>query len=38
MIENEMLVLHVLLNPGDLGFLTYYVPVHYISGDAVLDS
>lgn len=38
MIENEMLVLHVLLNPGDLGFLTYYVPVHFISGDAVLDN
>ena len=33
MVENEMLVLHVLLNPDELGFFTYYIPVHYLSGD-----
>jgi hypothetical protein len=33
MIENEMMVVHVMLNPEDLGFFTYYVPVHYLSGD-----
>jgi len=33
MAENEMLVLHVLLNPRSLGFFTYYVPVNFISAD-----
>lgn len=33
MVENEMLVLHILLNPGNIGFFTYYVPVHYLSND-----
>lgn len=33
MIENEMLVVHVLLNPEDVGFFTYYIPVHYMSHD-----
>ena len=33
MIENEMLVIHVLLNPEDVGFFTYYIPVHYLSSD-----
>jgi len=33
MVENEMLVLHVLLNPRSLGFFTYYVPVNFISAD-----
>lgn len=33
MVENEMLVLHVLLNPRSLGFFTYYIPVHFISPD-----
>lgn len=33
MVENEMLVLHVLLNPRSLGFFTYYIPVNYISPD-----
>lgn len=33
MIENEMLVVHVLLNPEDVGFFTYYIPVHYLSSD-----
>jgi HUS1 checkpoint protein len=31
MVENEMLVLHVMLNPASVGFFTYYVPVHYLS-------
>ena len=33
MIENEMLVVHVSLNPENIGFFTYYIPVHYISSD-----
>lgn len=33
MVENEMLILHVLLNPDDLGFFTYYIPVHFLSAD-----
>jgi len=33
MVENEMLVLHVMLNPSEVGFFTYYIPVHYISED-----
>ena len=35
MIENEMMVVHVMLNPEDLGFFTYYVPVHYLSDDVM---
>ena len=35
MVENEMLVLHVSLNPGTIGFFTYYVPVHYISSEDI---
>jgi hypothetical protein len=31
MVEQEMLVIHVLLNPASVGFFTYYVPVHYMS-------
>jgi HUS1 checkpoint protein len=31
--ENEMLVVHVTLNPTVVGFFTYYVPVHYLSPD-----
>eukprot|EP00546_Thalassionema_frauenfeldii_P005636 CAMPEP_0178925818 /NCGR_PEP_ID=MMETSP0786-20121207/18145_1 /TAXON_ID=186022 /ORGANISM="Thalassionema frauenfeldii, Strain CCMP 1798" /LENGTH=201 /DNA_ID=CAMNT_0020600785 /DNA_START=564 /DNA_END=1169 /DNA_ORIENTATION=+ len=31
MVENEMLVLHVLLDPASIGFFTYYVPVHFLS-------
>ena len=30
MVYNEMLVLHVLLSPAELGFFTYYVPVHFL--------
>ncbi len=33
MIENEMMVVHVVLNPEDVGFFTYYIPVHYMSPD-----
>ena len=36
MVENEMLVLHVVLDPGSVGFFTYYVPVHYLS-DSQMD-
>jgi len=31
MVENEMLILHVVLNPSVVGFFTYYVPVHYLT-------
>jgi HUS1 checkpoint protein len=37
MVENEMLVLHVLLSPADVGFFTYYVPVHFLSGDDTME-
>ena len=30
-IENEALVLHVILNPSNIGFFTYYIPVHFLS-------
>ena len=33
MISNEMMVVHVVLNPEDVGFFTYYVPVHFLSPD-----
>ena len=33
MVRNEMLCLHCMLNPGTVGFFTYYVPVHYLSPD-----
>ena len=36
-IENEMLVLYVTLNPENLGFLTYYLPVHFLSEDEMLE-
>lgn len=32
MVENEMLVVHCMLNPG-IGFFTYYVPCHFLSPD-----
>uniref|UniRef100_A0A7S2A7M3 Checkpoint protein n=1 Tax=Trieres chinensis TaxID=1514140 RepID=A0A7S2A7M3_TRICV len=35
MVENEMLVLHCMLNPGEIGFFTYYVPVHFLSPDQI---
>ena len=37
MIKNEMMVVHVVLNPEELGFITYYIPVHYISHDDMMD-
>jgi HUS1 checkpoint protein len=37
MVENEMLVLHVLLSPVEVGFFTYYVPVHFLSSDDALE-
>jgi HUS1 checkpoint protein len=33
LVENEALVLHALLNPADVGFFTYYIPVHFLSHD-----
>jgi HUS1 checkpoint protein len=33
LVENEALVLHVLLNPADVGFFTYYIPVHFQARD-----
>ena len=30
-VENEALVLHVMLEPSGVGFLTYYIPVHFLS-------
>ena len=30
MVSNEMLVLHILLKPDTAGFITYYLPVHYL--------
>ena len=32
-VENEMIVIHASLNPVQIGFFTYYVPVHYLSSD-----
>lgn len=37
MVENEMLVLHVVLNPASVGFCTYYVPVHFLSNDPAAE-
>lgn len=31
MVHNEMLVLHVLLDPEQDGFFTYYLPVHCLT-------
>lgn len=33
MVYNEMLVLHVLLAPEQVGFFTYYLPVHFLQED-----
>jgi HUS1 checkpoint protein len=33
LIDDEMLVVHVVLSPEDVGFFTYYVPVHFVSHD-----
>ena len=37
LMENEMVVVHVNLYPMNVGFLTYYVPVHYLSNDPYDD-
>jgi HUS1 checkpoint protein len=37
LVENEMLVVHVNLNPENVGFFTYYVPVHFLSPDPCED-
>lgn len=31
MVYNEMLVLHVMLQPESFGFFTYYLPVHFLT-------
>lgn len=36
-IENQMLVVHVTFNPNTLGFLTYYVPVNFLSQEEMED-
>ena len=36
LIRDEMMVVHVMLNPEELGFFTYYIPVYYL-GDAIFD-
>ena len=33
MVKNEMFILHVFLNPTELGFFTFYIPVFFISDD-----
>lgn len=33
LVENEMLIVHAVLQPAQVGFFTYYVPVHYLSSD-----
>jgi HUS1 checkpoint protein len=37
LVENEMVVIHANLNPENVGFFTYYVPVHYLSKDPYDD-
>ena len=36
MVSNEMLVLHVLLKPEQIGFFTYYLPVHFLREEDLL--
>ena len=36
MVCNEMLVLHILLKPETAGFITYYLPVHYLREEDML--
>eukprot|EP00587_Corethron_hystrix_P011729 CAMPEP_0113322978 /NCGR_PEP_ID=MMETSP0010_2-20120614/15974_1 /TAXON_ID=216773 ORGANISM="Corethron hystrix, Strain 308" /NCGR_SAMPLE_ID=MMETSP0010_2 /ASSEMBLY_ACC=CAM_ASM_000155 /LENGTH=117 /DNA_ID=CAMNT_0000181675 /DNA_START=66 /DNA_END=419 /DNA_ORIENTATION=+ /assembly_acc=CAM_ASM_000155 len=35
LVKNEMLVCHILLNPVELGFITYYVPVCYLDEETM---
>jgi HUS1 checkpoint protein len=37
LVENEMVVIHANLSPENVGFFTYYVPVHYLSQDPYDD-
>jgi len=36
MVHNEMLVLHVLLDPEQYGFFTYYLPVYCLTEEDLL--
>ncbi|KAG7336605.1 checkpoint protein Hus1/Mec3 [Nitzschia inconspicua] len=36
MVYNEMLVLHILLAPAQVGFFTYYIPVHFLQQDDLI--
>ena len=33
LIRDEMMVVHVMLHPEELGFFTYYIPVYYLGDD-----
>jgi HUS1 checkpoint protein len=33
LVQNEMLIIHAMLQPASVGYFTYYVPVHYLSAD-----
>jgi hypothetical protein len=33
MVHNEMLILHILLHPDQVGFFTYYIPVYFMHDD-----
>jgi hypothetical protein len=33
MVHNEMLILHILLHPDQIGFFTYYIPVYFMHDD-----
>eukprot|EP00536_Pseudo-nitzschia_multiseries_P003462 jgi/Psemu1/284434/fgenesh1_pg.53_\ len=35
MVPNEMVVVHVVLNPPTVGFFTYYLPVHFLHDDDI---
>ena len=37
MVENEMLVMHIVLHPPSIGFFTYYIPVHFLREDEDLS-
>jgi HUS1 checkpoint protein len=38
LVTNEMLVIHANLAPSQVGFFTYYVPVHFLSTELGEDS
>ena len=33
LIRDEMMVVHVMLHPEELGFFTFYIPVYYLHDD-----